>query len=53
MLPFISAGKVDIFVRRLLRLLDKAVQQNHAALHVDVKQHPCDAPIRQICADLK
>jgi hypothetical protein len=47
MLSFVAFGQVQVLARRLLRFLDESVEQDHAALFVDVEKDSCNAVLRQ------
>ena len=44
----VPARQLQIIQRRLLRFLDKAMQQNHPPLRIDVEQYPGDAALGQM-----
>jgi len=52
MLAFVAPRQLEILPRRFLRLLEEPVQQHHAALLVDVKEHSGGAVPCKICSHL-
>jgi hypothetical protein len=48
---FIPSREFQILIRRLSRLLDESMQQNHSTLRVYVKKNPGDAVLAEACAD--
>ena len=48
MLGFVAPRQFEVIVRRFLRLLDEAVQQDHAVFLVDVEKNPGDAIVSQV-----
>jgi hypothetical protein len=47
MLGFVALRERQIFQWRLPRLLDKSVQDNHAAFSINIKQHAPDSILEQ------
>jgi hypothetical protein len=43
----VAASQFQIFGRRLARLFDESMQQDHPAFFVDVEKHPGDAVVGQ------
>jgi hypothetical protein len=51
MFGFVAGGKIKILCRRLLRFLDEAVEQHHAAPLIHIKKNTGNA-VPKICTDL-
>ncbi len=43
----VASSQLQIFGRRLPRLFDESMQQDHPAFFVDVEKHPGDAVLGQ------